>query len=45
MAAIAFRGPETNRLLQHAIATAIRDHGEVGLQVAVYYENDLVSVR
>lgn len=42
MAAIAIPRPETHRLFQQAIDRAIRDHGEVGLQVAVYHENDLV---
>ena len=42
MAAVAPRRPETNRLFQQAIETAIREHGEVGLQVAVYHENELV---
>jgi len=42
MAAVALPRPETNRVFQHAIATAIRVHAEVGLQVAVYHENDLV---
>jgi len=42
MAAVALSRLETNRLFQKATDTAIRDHGEVGLQVAVYHENDLV---
>ena len=42
MAAVALRRPETNRLFQQAIETAIREQGEVGLQVAVYHDNELV---
>ena len=42
MAAVALSRLETNRLFQKATDAAIRDHGEVGLQVAVYHENDLV---
>ena len=42
MAAVELPRPEINRFFQQAIASAIRDHGEVGLQVAVYHENTLV---
>jgi len=42
MAAVALSRLETNRLFHKATDTAIRDHSEVGLQVAVYHENDLV---
>ena len=42
MAAVAPRRPEANSLFQKAIDTAIREQGEVGLQVAVYHENELV---
>jgi CubicO group peptidase (beta-lactamase class C family) len=42
MAAVALSRLETNRLLQKATGTAIRDHGELGLQVAVYHEKDLL---
>ena len=42
MAAVAVPRLEIHRLFQQAIDTAIRDHGEVGLQVAVYHENNLV---
>jgi CubicO group peptidase (beta-lactamase class C family) len=42
MAAVALRRPETNRLFQQAIETAIREQSEVGLQVAVYHRDELV---
>jgi CubicO group peptidase (beta-lactamase class C family) len=42
MAAIAPVTPEANILFQQAIETAIREQGEVGLQVAVYHQGELV---
>ncbi len=42
MAAVALRRPEANSLFQKAIDTAIRERGEVGLQVAVSCRGELV---
>jgi CubicO group peptidase (beta-lactamase class C family) len=42
MVASATTRPELNALFEEAIRIAIRDHGEVGLQVAVYHDNRLV---
>lgn len=42
MAAVALRRPETEHLFQQAIETAIREQGELGLQVAIYHDNELV---
>ena len=43
MAAIAPFEPEANSLFQTAVETAIREHGELGLQVAVYHQDALVA--
>jgi CubicO group peptidase (beta-lactamase class C family) len=42
MAAIEPRRLKANDLIQQAIETSIRDHGELGLQVAVYRAGELV---
>ena len=42
MAAVAPLRPNANALFQQAIETAIRERGEVGLQVAVYHHGELV---
>lgn len=43
MAAIAPIQPEANSLFQTAVETVISEHGELGLQVAVYHQNALVA--
>ena len=44
MAAITPFEPEANSLFQTAVETAIREHAELGLQVAVYHQ-DALEVR
>lgn len=42
MAATAVSRPEATRVFQQAIDTTIRENGEVGMQVAVYHDGQLV---
>ncbi len=42
MAATAEQKPEANNIFQQAVATTLRENGELGMQVAVYLDGEQV---